>query len=175
MRREAREAKARNDRLVQEAREAAAARAAAEELLVADQSNSEAEMQKILELRSQVAKQKEELTSLSRRVEDGKVHWRKEKKNKLIYSSQFNHFKKEREKEAHREREAALARVQELKAAIAVKELEVENARQKAAALETRLERSKAVIEAQQKQLERTPAGQWVEETSNLFFFFFFF
>jgi hypothetical protein len=73
MRREAREQQARNDRLVQEAREAAAARLLAEQMLVADQGNSEAELQKILELRRELTAQKEEITSLTRRVEDSKV------------------------------------------------------------------------------------------------------
>jgi len=61
-----------------------------------------------------------------------------------------------------------LARIQELNAAVSVKQLEIENVRQKTVALETRLERSRAVIEAQQKQLEAQTAIP-VEKTESQF------
>ena len=136
MRREAREQQARNERLVAEAREAAAAREAAERLLLADQDTSEAELQKIVQLRKDVAQAKEEATSLARRLEDSR----------------------EREREGAREREAAAGRVAQLQALVGVKEMEVESARQKVVALETRLERSRAVIESLQVE-QHPPAG----------------
>ncbi len=129
MRREAREQQARNERLVAEAREAAAAREAAERMLLADQDTTEAEMQKIVQLRKEAAQAKEEAMAVARRLEDSR----------------------EREKETAREKEAAVARVALLQSVIGVKELELENARQKMAALETRLERSRTVIESLQE------------------------
>jgi chromosome segregation ATPase len=77
--------------------------------------------------------------------------------NRLVHIVVLTNQTQEREREVGRERDAAFAKIAELKSTISLKELEMESVKQKMNALETKLERSRTVIDSQQKQLNKNP------------------
>lgn len=101
-------------------------------MLIADTQASEAEMQRVVQLRGEVAALKEERTTLMRKVEDAKAH----------------------EKELLREKDSAFSRITELQSALAVKDVELEKRSKKIESLETRLERSRVVLDSKDQLIE---------------------
>lgn len=137
MQRDAKEQKARTERLVSEMREAVAARAAAEQMLVADLESTEAEQKKIVELRSQVNAARHEVEVWKKKVDS------------LV----------EREQDMIREKDAACVRIIELQSALQGKDVELRKVLDKVSVLETRLERSRQVLEEREKQIASKQEG----------------